>query len=372
MYQKYIQINTASVILLLIVCTASYSQTYYTSKDNQYGLWENADTWDKTQTWLPNTPSTTGGSNSSSDIYGYVWREGDLGVGGGSFLTIRDTLWVTGKLTILEGLIVEPGGVLVVGGDAEFSGGARGRIDGVMIVLGDLKMPSWMRTFDGSTGDYFVYNDSDISGPNVSDENGLANYGDGSLYDFVEGGGITTLPITLLSFEGRAATEGVILEWTTETEENFDFFTVERAGIDLQFEAIAQIEGQGGPAQVTDYNFIDEDLLEGVVYYRLKATDYDGSEEYHKVIAVLVEETKVEQRTSIFPNPVENKRMYVQAHYAASQLRLINDQGSTVFETDLQMGRNAYVIPGHLPAGYYTAVISSRKHQREELRLLIR
>lgn len=368
MYQRNTPINVLLVLLLLSVFgSEAYGQyTIFTSKDNSYGLWDAEDTWIQV-----GKPGFSGGSNNGSTINGYVKREGNLRMDNGSNLVVNDTLWIRDNLTVMTNLVVRSGGVLIVGGNMEVTNGAYGSIDGVVVVLGNLTGPSYIaNNFSSSTGSSFVYGESDFAG--TSNESQFANYDNGSgvgdLYSFVEGGGL--LPITLSSFEGYATAEGIELNWTTETEENFDFFTVERAGADLQFEAIARIDGQGGIAQVAHYDFVDEDFLVGIYYYRLKATDFDGSEEYHKTISVMVEKKALQ--TAIFPNPVTNQKIYVQSDESAGQLQVVNYQGAVVFQAGITAGQNAYTLPDHLTAGYYTAVINHGSGQREQHRLLIR
>lgn len=54
----------------------------------------------------------------------------------------------------------------------------------------------------------------------------------------------STLPVKLLFFQSKVVTGKVQLDWATSMEENFDYFTLERAGEDGNFEAIAKIEGK--------------------------------------------------------------------------------------------------------------------------------
>jgi hypothetical protein len=86
------------------------------------------------------------------------------------------------------------------------------------------------------------------------------------------------LPITLLSFTARATPAGTVeTAWTTASEVNNDFFTVERSRNGNQWEAVGHIEGAGNSTTVLNYTFTDDAPHSGSSYYRLRQTDFDGT-----------------------------------------------------------------------------------------------
>lgn len=94
------------------------------------------------------------------------------------------------------------------------------------------------------------------------------------------------LPIQLLHFNAVAAGEVVNLEWATASETNNDFFTVERSSNAQHFEAVLQRDGAGNSNSVRVYNDVDPQPLEGLSYYRLKQTDFNGEFSYSQVVPV--------------------------------------------------------------------------------------
>lgn len=99
-----------------------------------------------------------------------------------------------------------------------------------------------------------------------------------------------SLPIELISFTGKAGKDGNHLEWTTASEINNDYFTLETSPDGINFNAIATIPGAGNSNQILNYSFFDNENLAiesgDVIYYRLKQTDFDGKYSYSKVIAL--------------------------------------------------------------------------------------
>lgn len=113
----------------------------------------------------------------------------------------------------------------------------------------------------------------------------------------------TPLPIELLSFTGEAVEETNVLNWTTTSEINNDYFIVE-ASVDAEnFESIGTIDGAGNSNEVLNYQFIDNNPEAKTMYYRLKQVDFDGKWENSEIVAI----ERVSLGTiNIFPNPVNN------------------------------------------------------------------
>lgn len=117
--------------------------------------------------------------------------------------------------------------------------------------------------------------------------------------------GITPLPIVLKSFESICSEAGVNIEWKTSTEINNAYFTILRSNDAINWEPIQVIGGAGNSNAELSYSYTDNRHAAGVLYYRLKQTDYDGTEELFTPVSV---QCDVQERTvSIFPNPVDEQ-----------------------------------------------------------------
>src|SRR5204863_239315 len=73
--------------------------------------------------------------------------------------------------------------------------------------------------------------------------------------------------------------ETVRLKWTTASELNNDYFTLERSGNGIDFNGLGRITGAGNNNNYQDYYFEDISPLRGINYYRLSQTDFDGRHE---------------------------------------------------------------------------------------------
>ena len=96
----------------------------------------------------------------------------------------------------------------------------------------------------------------------------------------------SVMPIVLTYFGANPLDNAVELKWTTASEENNDYFTIERSANGLEFEELSRVDGAGNSFEILDYRLLDKRPISGVSYYRLKQTDYDGTNATFKVVAV--------------------------------------------------------------------------------------
>ncbi len=112
------------------------------------------------------------------------------------------------------------------------------------------------------------------------------------------------VPVELSSFFASVTLNNVELNWTTATETNNFGFSVERRSEDSEFEEIGFVKGNGTSTLINSYSFIDSKPLSGVVYYRLKQIDLDGSINYSN--EVLADNTGLIEGFRLlgnYPNP---------------------------------------------------------------------
>ncbi|PHI21171.1 hypothetical protein CEQ90_03890 [Lewinellaceae bacterium SD302] len=131
----------------------------------------------------------------------------------------------------------------------------------------------------------------------------VAHLTDGSIHQVQAS---PALPVAFSSWDAefRSSTQDALLSWTTEQEENSDYFTIERASeANQRFQPIGQVEAAGNSAEVSEYRFIDPAPVEGRNFYRLRQTDVDGATQLTPVRTIMVGKDKVSQPV-LSPNPV--------------------------------------------------------------------
>ena len=110
------------------------------------------------------------------------------------------------------------------------------------------------------------------------------------------------LPIELISFTGHCLSENIMLKWSTASERNNDYFSLERSLDGTSWQIITLVDGAGNSNSIVNYSFIDQELNNSLSYYRLKQTDFDGIFEYSDIIAQNNCSDIVSELT-IYPNP---------------------------------------------------------------------
>ena len=163
----------------------------------------------------------------------------------------------------------------------------------------------------------------------------------------------TPLPIELISFEAKVSDEEVVLYWQTATETNNDYFTIERSANAQNWEPIAQIKGAGNSNDLQTYTAVDKNPINGINYYRLKQTDYDGAYSYSSIQKVRLAS---EKKISLYPNPTKNTILIEGLKYSDAQMRIYNMLGQEVGqEVPKSQNQDANLILdlSSLPTGVY-------------------
>jgi hypothetical protein len=117
---------------------------------------------------------------------------------------------------------------------------------------------------------------------------------------------VMPLPIELLSFDlSVLENKKVKVDWTTASEHNNFYFEIQRSENGTEWKSIKTIDGAGNSDVALAYSIVDEKALDGLSFYRLKQTDYDGTMKFGaiKSVNIISEKAKI----TIGPNPADNK-----------------------------------------------------------------
>lgn len=168
------------------------------------------------------------------------------------------------------------------------------------------------------------------------------------------------LPIDLLSFEATFNPSGYVeLKWSTLTELNNDFFTLERSTDGHQFFVLADVPGSGTTSERRDYSFRDEDPMPGSAYYRLTQTDFDGSTEIFDLVKA---SSKLSGLLSLYPNPSRQGKFNLRVNQAIVNeitMDMFNSMGVEIGLVSIYKNATEIeAIPAHqLAPGIYLVTI---------------
>jgi hypothetical protein len=116
-------------------------------------------------------------------------------------------------------------------------------------------------------------------------------------------GGSNVLPMKLLYFNAKPDNSQVDLSWSTATESNNDYFTVEKSRDGVSFDDLTRVRSaapNGTSSLPLYYSAVDPTPYTGTTWYRLRQTDLNGNSTYSNIVSVDFLKTNA---LSVYPNP---------------------------------------------------------------------
>ncbi len=115
------------------------------------------------------------------------------------------------------------------------------------------------------------------------------------------------VPVELISFTATKSNDVTLLNWTTASEVNNNYFAIEHSTDAEQFSQIGKVLSKNGNStSILKYDFIHTNPSKGINYYRLKQIDFDGSYTYSDVRSVIFGS---QSGLIIYPNPTHEMLM---------------------------------------------------------------
>ena len=174
---------------------------------------------------------------------------------------------------------------------------------------------------------------------------------------------VMPLPIELIHLGGQNEKGYNRLFWATATEKDNAYFTIEKSPDGINFNVLSKVNGAGTSYTRIDYEYVDDHPYEGITYYQLSQTDYDGTTKKLGIIAV-DNKSKIKD-IEFVPNPVsENGILKIPAYKEENISISIEDITGKIIESKnvtLDSGTNTFELNfSSLEKGLYFIHISSR------------
>ncbi len=315
------------VIFLVLVGVNSMAASYTAAVPG--GEWSNP------ASWVGGVVPTSGGTGNS-----IVIPSGSTITITDDFITFNGTLTINGTLSLIGNTLwgeldMDAASSVVVGATGQITSSGSSAwawLNG--IVIGSNIFAYWPALGAGSNPQ---------TGPVTIDEaNGV-------------------MPVELLFFEAEVALQEVELTWATASEENFDYFALERSTDGQHFKEIAQIQGMGDSFTRQDYRFTDEFPMQGRAYYRLRSVDFDGYTEVFDY--VMVEVKGVPADLQVYPNPVTNGAFSIKTNFEVNegQVQIYNAMGGVEKSYLVNDWMITYSANGLKPGSYVITLTTADK-----------
>lgn len=162
----------------------------------------------------------------------------------------------------------------------------------------------------------------------------------------------STLPVTLLRFDGELKNKAIQLTWETVSAEGMKDFVVEKSTDGVHFSSIGTVTALNQLSLKT-YHFTDGQPAENN-YYRLRMNERSGSYKWSPVVTIRY--SGLQQRVSLVNNPFGNHLELAFTKPAANiRLQLIHTNGALVAEkaAGAVQGSYRWNFPANLSRGTY-------------------
>jgi hypothetical protein len=160
------------------------------------------------------------------------------------------------------------------------------------------------------------------------------------------------LPLNLLDFKVAKLGSDALLDWSTAGESGFDHFDIERSLNGIQFSKTGYQLSHALNSNSATYQFVDPlPIQSGIIYYRLKMVNTDGSFNYSKVVSLRLKTGTIDS-ILIYPNPLSDRLLVNISSdvMTTASVRIFNTQGQIVIShlVSLTPGTNTIEISGEL------------------------
>lgn len=181
---------------------------------------------------------------------------------------------------------------------------------------------------------------------------------------------LIAVPVELTLFSGKYINGSVLLEWSTATDTNNFGFEIQKRYENTSFEKIGFIPGNGTTTKGMQYSFIDNDLLAGRIYYRLKQLDFDGGFAFSNEIIVEITPLSDYQLFQNYPNPFNPSTIIKYSVLLQSKIKIalydvIGNEVETLFEGVQEAGiHEINLTAGNLPSGVYFVSMTAQNFNK--------
>jgi Secretion system C-terminal sorting domain/CUB domain len=174
---------------------------------------------------------------------------------------------------------------------------------------------------------------------------------------------VTSLPIDLLYFSATQKNQyQVKINWETASENNNDYFIIYKSNNAVDWQKLTQVKGAGTSTQNNKYEFIDVNPYQGISYYQLKQTDFNGESKLSDIKKVN-NAVSVTPSIEIFPNPASHVlNINTKLLNEKASIEITNILGQVVF-TEIFSNQNSSFNIQHLSNGIYSVKVITKNNQ---------
>ncbi len=168
------------------------------------------------------------------------------------------------------------------------------------------------------------------------------------------------LPINGIELSAKRNEANVIVNWSTQSEQNSSYFEIERSYNGIDFIKIGQMQASGFSSTTKLYQFTDVTAAKSLIFYRLKMIDVNASYKFSPIIKVPKSGAN-NQEFLLYPNPAISD-VSVALNESTKEvllLKVTNQLGQVVKSTQVIKGTHLLKLDiSGLPSGIYSVVLT--------------
>lgn len=200
----------------------------------------------------------------------------------------------------------------------------------------DLRVARWDGTKWANHGSASVLGNSSAGTLNSS-----AAISSFSPFTLASAGTANPLPVELIAFDAICEDGNVSMHWSTASEHNNAYFTIERSLDAVTWENITSSAGAGNSTQLLQYNWMDAEPIRAPRYYQLKQTDFDGAFTYSEM--VYVKDCSIADNSlTILPNPASEYVQLSLSNGKITHFQVMDSRGQLVAEQSFKEQTSFY------------------------------
>lgn len=182
----------------------------------------------------------------------------------------------------------------------------------------------------------------------------------------------TVVPVTFVSVKAAQLGGNIAVEWKVANQLNIVKYEVEKSADGTNFTKVGTISASNS----TTYNWLDQNVVRGYNYYRIKSLDNNGQVKYTEIVKVLAGNGK--PAITVSPNPIQGN--FVNIQFTEQQagkygIRLINVSGQVVYSREVfHNGGNAsqsFALSSPPATGIYQLEITTPANVRHTEKLIV-
>jgi Calcineurin-like phosphoesterase len=181
-----------------------------------------------------------------------------------------------------------------------------------------------------------------------------------------------TVPVMFRYFNATLNNDKVVLEWSTSQENNNKYFTIEKSNDGINFSFLGKVNGAGTSSVSHTYQLMDYTPGDGVNYYRLSQTDYDGNTNNYEVKTVNYKSSK--NFSAVILNNGNGQVRVVVKHTNATMIsmKVVDLVGKEILQQSFSVNNGGAVRDIYLNRGIYILVLTNSRQERISNKIIVR